>query len=511
MALNLATIDDQTTKKRYEVGTKTKDDLERVHKYYIEMKPEWDFLLASYEGTKALLDWGVIARHERESWDNYTRRKSEAYGFDYSRSVIELFNFYMFKNPLRRELGGLGDDELWETFEKDCNLEGDHLDTFIMEQARYADVLGHIGVLCDKPNVTLVTRSEEVESGAYPYFVAYRPQNILDWEFERGSDGRRRLIFLKLLDDEGFYRLWYQDHWEVWEIPESDATTDTGSVKLQGEPTLIEDGANELGEIPFVWMYCEKSTKRQIGRSDITNIARIDAGIIRNLSQGEEVINYAAFPMMRKPYREPGQTVEGDDDSGVTAILGFDPDKPESKADWLEAKVKEPIDAILSWLVRKIEEIYRSSNIGGLAATEIQRQAKSGVALKTEFQLLNGKLIKKSENVVKATRKLLYYWTKWQGIDDKEINIERPKTFEVDNLASDLENALTSRTIVDGSTTFAKQLQKMVARLILPTADDQTLDDIDKEIEDYEIGFSSNREDVDDYLEDAAKEEDEED
>jgi hypothetical protein len=51
----------------------------------------------------------------------------------------------------------------------------------------------------------------------------------------------------------------------------------------------------------------------------------------------------------------------------------------------------------------------------------------------------------------------------------------------------------------------------MVARLILPTADDQTLDDIDKEIEDYEIGFSSNREDVDDYLEDAAKEEDEED
>lgn len=470
-------VDDRSDKKIYDVRTYTNKDLQSTHETYTSFKVEWDFLLASYEGIKALIEWGIIEQHERESNNNHVRREKEAFGFGYSRSVIELFNFYMFKSPIRRELGALNDDSDWAAFEADCNLEADGLDQFLMETSKYADILGHMGVLCDRPATEFVNKADEKAVGAYPYFAAFRPQNILDWEYERDINGRRSLTFLKLLDDDDYYRLWYPDHWEVW-VVDDEAAQEAGA-------KLINSGPNPLGEIPFVWMYCDKSSIRNIGRSDITDIARIDASIIRNLSQGEEVINYGAFPMMRKPYSEPGSTAGGDDDTGPTAVLGFPPDNPDAKPDWLEAEVQEPISAILSWILRKIEEIYRASNAGGLAATEIQSQPKSGVALKTEFQLLNGKLIKKSENVVKALRKLLHFWTAWQDKVDDDIKVERPKTFEVENLAADLENALTAKLVVD-SVEFKKAVEKLVARLMLPTADDETLSKIDKEIDEYE-------------------------
>ena len=477
MPVDLSAVDqdDRKDKKLYDVRTYTNKDLQSTHAYYTSYKREWDFLLASYEGIKALVEYGIIEQHERESTGNFNRRKKEAFGFGYSRSVIDLFNFYLFKSPIRRELGKIGESEEWEAFESDCNLEGDALDPFLMETSKYADILGHMGILCDRPSTEYQTKAEEQAQGAYPYFAAYRPQNILDWAHERNPmTGRRSLTFLKLLDDDGYYRLWYQDHWEVW-IIDTDTDSDSGA-------RMIADGPNPLGEIPFVWLYCDRSSLRNIGRSDITDIARIDGSIIRNLSQGEEVINYGAFPMMRKPYKEPGTTVEGDDDTGPTAVLGFPPDNPDAKPDWLEAKVQEPISAILEWILRKVEEIYRASNAGGLAATEIQSQAKSGVALKTEFQLLNGKLIKKSQYVVKALRQLLEHWTRWQSIDDADVKVERPKTFEVENLAADLENAMTAKLLVNSSA-FKKAVEKLVVRLMLPTADDDTLAEIDDEID----------------------------
>jgi hypothetical protein len=65
---------------------------------------------------------------------------------------------------------------------------------------------------------------------------------------------------------------------------------------------------------------------------------------------------------------------------------------------------------------------------------------------------------------------------------EKDTNIERPRTYEIDNLAADLENALTSSTIVK-SKKFIQTLQKMVARLMLPGLEENQWAEIDEEIE----------------------------
>ncbi|RLC88903.1 MAG: hypothetical protein DRJ03_01290 [Chloroflexi bacterium] len=474
-------------------------ELQEVHPYYTKHVTEWRFLLACYEGAKELISLGYLKQNERESTANYERRLEEAYGFGYSKSVIDLLCFYLFKKPVKRDLGDIQNDEQWNAFSEDCNLYGDDLDTFLHTQARYASIMGHVGILVDKASVEFENKQAELEAGVYPYLASYFPTAILDWKFERDEYNRPFLAYLKLKDDDDKYRLWYPDKWEVYEEPEVPAppvpkaanqqTTDTGTISTAGsdlEAELVDSGENPLGAIPFVWLYNVRSKTIPLGTSDIHDVGRIDVSIMCNLSQGEEIISYAAFPMMRKPMQEAGAP-SGPDEVGVTAVLEFDPENPESKPDWLDAQVAEPIDAILTWIGRKVEEIYRAANTGGMASTEIQTTAKSGVALRTEFQLLNSKLVSKATNLEKAEVKLIDFWLQWQENEEAmdKVTIERERTYDIENLAEDLENALTSMTIVKARK-FLDAVRKQVVRRMLPGYTDEQISELDDEIENME-------------------------
>lgn len=483
----------------------TIENLKETNPLYLENKPEWKFLMAAYEGCKELVKLGYLRRNERESNSNYDRRKDEAYGFEYSRSIVDLFNFYLFKKPVKRDLEPLENDNSWKMFFNDCNLYGDPFDDFLTEVGRYASVFGFMGILVDKPSKAVDTKAEEIEAGIYPYISLYYPTAILDWAFSRDENNRPFLSYLKLLDDDGQYRVWYPEKWETWEVPKSEMTDPiTGDKKLVDDPKKeakkVGEGINKLGFIPFVWVNNIKGKERPIGRSDIHGVARLDLSIIRNLSQGEEVIDYGAFPMMRKPEEEssPGGTSgRGEDEVGVTAVLTFPPDNPEAKPDWLEAKVLEPINAILKWIERKVAEIYRAVNAGGMASMEISNSPKSGTALKAEFQLLNATLVRKATNLEKAERQIIKIWLEWENKKEvyKDISIERSRTYDVEDLATDLENTLTAQIIVK-SPKFNAALQKQVVRQMLPAAEEKDLVEMDNEIDELVAQTALNYEDI---------------
>lgn len=468
-------------------------DLKETHELYKFYFPEWVFLMASYEGAKELVRKGYLKKHERESQDNYDRRIEEAYGFSYSKSICDLFNFYLFKKPVRRDMSRLGEDPLWQWFYDDCNLFGDSWDDFLTEAGRWAGVCGFVGILVDKASRAFENRAEQLEAGVYPYVSKYFPQAILDWEYERDENNRPYLSYLKLLDEDRKYRLWWPDSWEIWEIPEDYEDEDESGAATtkvdQREAKMIAEGANEIGIIPFVWLQNLRGKIRPIGLSDIHDVSRIDVSILRNLSHGEEIITYAAFPMMRKPKQEvpPGHlAVSQEDESGVTAILEFDPENPGSKPDWLEAAVQEPISAVLSWIERKVEEIYRSVNAGGMSSMEVSTQAKSGAALKAEFQLLNSTLVRKAMNLEKAEKRIIELWAMWENEVDLtyDVTIERERTYDVEDLATDLENILTSSIIVK-SDLFNKHMQKQIVRKMMPASDIDQIKEIDDEIDQY--------------------------
>jgi len=485
---------------KYPIENMDDELLKSTHELYDKYYDEWKFLNAAYEGVRALIAWGAFEQHERESYANFQRRQAEAYGFTYSRSIVDLLNSYLFKKDYPRTIPDkLGDDPEWQMFQEDCNHEGDEFDEFFIEQSRQASIQGLVGILIDKPRVSTENRADRVGRKLYPYLAAYKPTNILDWEYEVDVEGKKHLVYLKLLDDDEYYRIWTPDKWEIWEIIEEESADLKRIAKERGSKmekvgqtaVRVAEGEHNLGEIPFVWLYNQRSTiDRDVGLSDIADVSRIDVSIMRNLSQIEEIVNYSAFPMMRKPKREAGSpeaSADQKDEVGITAILEFDPENPEgTKADWLSAECQGPVTAILEVIGKKVSEIYRASNVGGMAATEIQTEARSGVALKAEFQLLNSKLVKKGKNVVKAKRNVVRYWLMWQQELEKyegELRFDYVKTFEVEDLMTDLENLLTSKVIITDSPTYNQEVQKMAVRMMIPSAEDELLADIDSEIE----------------------------
>ena len=466
----------------------TVGDLIETNEIYDNNINEWNLLVTVFEGIRSIVNAGYITRHEREPMISYRRRMEELFGFGYTKSVVEIFHFFLFKKEPLSKLGGLLEDKLWQLFDKDSNLYGMDYNTTIMDIALWAAVQGHMGILVDKANAHFKTKEQQIREKVYPYIAKYHPQSILDWMWSRDTYNRPFLSYLKLEDEGSQYRIWTPDNWEIWELPK-DKNGQILKSDISANGVFIDEGVNPLGEIPFLWFYNQRSKKIALGKSDVHEVSRIDLSIIRNMSQSEEIINYAAFPMMRKPLRDARPTdlnaPQQEDEVSVQSVLEFDPENPESKPDWLEAQVSEPITSILEFVEKKISEIYRAANIGGMTATEPTKYSQSGIAKKVDFQLLNSKMIAKATNLEDAENKILEYWCRWEGVWEKYKNtakMARAKSYDIEDLTAALDDALTAKTVVF-SRTFDSLLQKQTARLVLPAATEQQMAEIDKEID----------------------------
>lgn len=464
-----------------------KDELKKKNQFYKDHVNMWTFWETAYEGADAFIEM-VIKQHPRETNANWLTRKEEAMVFNFAESIVDLFNFYLTEKAPIRDLGVLSNDPLWQMFQKDCDLNGTNFDVFLNEKQKVAAIFGFVGILVDKPPGIRTTKQEEIEGAIYPYCAAYTPLNILDWKLSRNRDtSRYDLVFLKLLDSDGKYFLWEPDKWKIWEIEK----LENGD---EGEAVLFDEGENPLNEIPFFWMInIQSAIDPYFGVSDIKEISKIQASITRNISCGEEVINYAGFPQARRP-----KLLEGESDnnvSGITPILEFDPELGDAgKPDWLEAACAEPIESIIKWIAMKSAAIYDMKHISGIHATAQSKEARSGAALRAEFQQLNSVLVKKNENLTEAELRIIQLWTKWQNQKDffKKVNITRPKEFSIDDLSISLENTFKAMKIVL-SDKFARLGMKNVVKKSMPDMLDGDRNLVNKEIDDATIDMNELR------------------
>jgi hypothetical protein len=451
---------------------KTANDLLSLHPDAAAYQNDWQKYQAVVEGFSALVDLKIFKQHSRESNKNFLRRLSEGYGPNYSEAIINIFDYYMLQSEISRKFGKLAKFELWEIFQKDSDYYRTDYNIFLNQARKKASIFGHMGIMVDMPIVKTDTQKESIERKVYPYLSLYSPLDILDWIIERDYLGRPELVALKLKEWDGVYKVWEKDSWRSYIIGK------------KGKAQLLETGKNRLGEIPFVWLFNADKT-HYIGESDLKNIANIDVSMYNNCMQIEEIIDLAAFPMMRKPMKRQGE--EGKEDRvGPSAVQEFDPSQGEAgKPDWMRAEVSEPIKAILDTIVWKIAQIYRNATLS--EATTERTSAESGYALSIRRDLLNAALVAKAKYLAEAEERIVYFWCKWMGKEDwaKDIKIERPKRFSVEQLKLDLENAILGKSVIH-SETFSKELQKKLTREMMGTGlDDKTYDEIDEEIDSF--------------------------
>ena len=446
-----------------------------------ENEGKWNYYSKAYDGGRDFVR-EVLIKNDRESMDNYSRRIKEAVCFNYSAAVVNIFNYFLNEKTVHRELGPLENDPQWEQFMANCDLDNTGFEDFMNDRQKVASIHGVCGIFVDKPTTGgMYNRAKEASLGLYPYIVPYTMSDIYDWAHERNPEtGRKELIYLKLRIAPKLFSIWTQTHWCILK---------EGTKK---EEITIEDiGENSLGEIPFVFTYNIKSLLNpDLGLSDVVDVSLIQGSITRNISGGDEVINYAAFPMLVVPM-ENDEAPVGDDEENAgdivvsaRSVLEIDPENPEAKPFWLQAPVLEPIRAILEMIDRKTDEMYRTVHLGGIYSQRDKAQTKSGVALKYEYHQLNSVLKKKARNLTEAEMRIIRFWMMWQGMGDKfhEISITRSEEFNVDELTETLTNIISGINLVQ-SKEFAKIMRKNIVEKLAPNLTKSQHLKIEKEIE----------------------------
>ena len=436
-----------------------------VHKDYEESINKWEFYIRSFNGGFDYSAGQYLHRYNLELDNEYAKRLGNTALDNHCKNVVQIYSSFLFRVKPSRDFGSIQDDPILESFLKDADLEGNNFNTVMQQAQNYASIYGHVFLFLDKPNFTTNTLAEEIENEIKPYLSIVTPENVFDWNFERQINGRYVLNYMKVreeVDRNGgtYFRIWTNEK------------IDTVYQKANyDEPELIDTVPNRLGKIPAVILYNSKSHKRGIGMSDLTDIADLQKSIYNEYSEIEQLIRLTNHPSLVKT---PGVNAS----AGAGAIIEMPDEMEPNLKPYLLQPSGQSLDAIMASIRNKVEAINRISHIGAVRNTKTQ--IASGIALQTEFELLNARLSEKADYMQLAEEQLFKLFAMFQDKEfDGEINY--PDSFNIRDYASDLVFYQQAKAVNIQSPTLQKEIDKEIARSVVD--DDEKLGVIFDEIE----------------------------
>jgi hypothetical protein len=442
----------------------TRDQAIAVHKDYQETVNNWEYYIRSYNGGYDYMIGQYLNRYNLELDNEFNQRIANTPCDNHCKNVIQIYSSFLFRVKPSRNFGSLTDEQSLEFFLKDADLEGNSLSNVVKSAQNYASIYGHCFMIIDKPNIQTNTRAEELQQDIRPYVSIVTPENVLDWNFERKPNGKYELNYLKIKEEvdreKGTYmRVWYPDRIDTLYMPDRD------------EPRIIDTVDNQIGKIPAVILYNSKSHKRGIGQSDLTDIADLQKSIYNEYSEMEQLIRLTNHPSLVK-------TPSVNASAGAGAIIEMPDELEPNLKPYLLQPSGSSLTSIMDSIENKVSSINRIAHIGSVRTTK--SGISSGVALQTEFELLNARLSEKADNLEIAEEQLFRLYAMFQDTDfDGEINY--PDSFNIRDYATDLLFYQQAKAINVQSPTLSKEIDKEIARAVVD--DDEKLNNIFDEID----------------------------
>lgn len=440
--------------------------IEYTHPNYDDNKERWEFYLRSYMGGEDYRDGSYLTRYISEDKDEYSRRLDLTPMDNHCKNIVHIYSSFLWRVPPTRAFNSLSNNPALMPFLKDADLDGRTFDAFMRQAQVWSSVYGHVWLMIDKPLSNAATRAEELAQEIRPYVTMFTPENVFDWRYERTPSGRFKLIYLKVRESvdrindtetETYYRVWREDTIESWK-----AINDT-EIKID----TIE---NTLGKIPAVFLPANMSVVRGIGISDLSDVAYMQRAIYQELSEVEQLIRISNHPTLVKTY-------ETDASAGAGAIINLPDDMDAGLRPYQMQPSGANLDAVRASINDKVQSINRMAHMGAVRGTEAMTQ--SGVAMQTEFQMLNAKLSEKADILELAEEQLFDLFCQWQQVTN-DVEIFYPDAFDLRDYDKELMFLQQMRATGVNSVTLAQEIDKHIADLLL---DDEMLARAHSEIE----------------------------
>jgi hypothetical protein len=398
---------------------------------YTRNQARWKFLLDSYTGGQAYREGAYLQRYQLESDKDYSTRLQNTPLDNQCRSLISLYVSFLFRTGPKREFGILDDADTIEQILEDADLDGRSMNAFMKEVSIWTGVFGHVWICVAKPNLGAVTLADEQALGARPYLSMFNPLAVTDWRWARQPNGGYQLSYIKYVEEvngtETVIKEWTTDTIRTYY---ADTT--------QERVTAVEEEINGLGYLPFVCAYAERSPVRGLGNSLIDDIADQQRMIYNELAEVYDSIRLDTHPSLCATA----------DTNVVGAAAGQIITLPENLDPALKPYVLQfqggQISSIYDSINNRKQMIDSMGNVGAVRATETREM--SGIAIETEFQLLNARLSSIADNLELAEEQIWqivynYLGYEWDG------EIDYPDNFALRNVDNELDQLAKMKTL----------------------------------------------------------------
>ena len=443
----------------------TRDKILETHKDYKENVSQWEYFIRSYNGGFDYMVGQYLNRYNLEQDFEFNQRLRNTPCDNHCKNIVQTYSSFLFRVKPSRDFKDMAEEPSLESFLKDADLDGNSFNNVIKQAQNYASIYGHCFMILDKPKITTNTRADEIEQDIRPYLSIVTPENVLDWNFKREINGKYTLDYLKIreeIDRHGgtYMRIWYLDRVDTVYMKDD-----------RTEPSIIDTADNLIGKIPAVILYNAKSHKRGIGQSDLQDIADLQKSIYNEFSEIEQLIRLTNHPSLVK-------TPSVNASAGAGAVIEMPDEMEPNLKPYLLQPSGQNLAQLMDSINHKVEAINRLAHTGAIRTT--RNQINSGIALQTEFELLNARLSEKADNLQIAEEQLFKLYSMFQNTEfDGEINY--PDTFNIRDYASDLAFYQQAKAINIQSPTLQKEIDKEIARSVVD--DDEKLNVIFDEIE----------------------------
>ena len=447
-------------------------DIQYTHPDYDNNKDRWEFYLRSYMGGEDYKNGGYLTKYINEDKDSYARRIDLTPIDNHCKNIVHIYSSFLWRIPPVRQFNSIAEDQVLAQFIKDSDLDGKGFDAFMREAQVWSSVYGHVWLMIDKPASNAGTKAEEISQEIRPYVTMFTPENVFDWKWTRTASGRYALTYLKVresvdkIDDtttEAYFRVWTETEIESWHC-------------VNDRETKIDTVPNPLGRIPAVYLPAQRSVVRGIGISDLSDAASMQRAIYQELSEIEQLIRISNHPTLVK-------TFGTDASAGAGAIINMPDDMDANMKPYQMQPSGSNLDAVRASINDKVEAINRMSHMGAVRGTQAMTQ--SGVAMQTEFQMLNAKLSEKADILELTEEQLWGFYCMWQQ-QTSDVEVFYPNSFDLRDYDKELTFLQSMRASGVKSTTLMQQIDKQIADLVL---DDEELAKAHVEIESNSLGL----------------------
>ena len=258
---------------------------------------QWSVLDALLGGTPAMRAAGetYLPRWPNEEAASYQARLATATLLPSYKRTVRVLSGKPFSRALTLEA-----PESILTWAEDVDRQGVNLHGFAAEMFEEA-FFGLAGILVEYPQMVPVKTGRTVAqveaSGARPYFVRVKHEQILGWRTE-AVGGRVRLSQLRLMESaeepDGAYgsvfvpqvRVLFPGGWQVWRE----------TIKA-GEWVLHAEGTTSLSDIPFVPLYGIRSGF-MCGKPPLLDLAYLNVKHWQSQSDQDTILHVARVPIL---------------------------------------------------------------------------------------------------------------------------------------------------------------------------------------------------------------------